>query len=161
MINLDLGGPFTLADGRNVVYGIDLTTGHAVAFFFTGHSTNTGNTTLTVCGEQIGINTAEDVGPIGVTVLAVDWYNSGLVSDAITDLTILPGSDRYTTAFSGAPFPFLTTIGAGAADTVTVTDNGTTGTSERGVLLLNDWNLLGTAGAPAANEATTIDVSAP
>jgi subtilisin family serine protease len=161
VINLDLGGAFTLADGRNVTYGIDLATGDAVAFFFTGHSTNTGNTTLTVCGEQIGINEAADIHPIGVTVLAVDWYNSGLVSDEIDDLTVLPGSDRFTTAFSGSPFPFATTIGAGAAQTVTVTDNGTTGTTERGVLLLNDWNLLGTAGAPAANEATTIEVSAP
>lgn len=162
MINLDLSGLFTVGDGRNVTYAVDLTTGAAVAFFFTGHSTNSGNTTLTVCGEQIGIDTAAEVGqPIGVAVFAVDWYNSGLVSDAVEELTIVPGSDRYTTTFSGSPFGFATTIGAGAAQTVTATDNGTAGTSESGILLLNNWNLLGTAGADTAHEAITLGVTAP
>ncbi len=162
VINLDLSGLFAVGDGRNVTYAVNLTTGAASAFSFTGHSTNTGNTTLTVCGEQIGINAAADVGhPIGVSVFAVDWYNSGLVSDAVQGLTVVPGSDRYTTAFSGSPFPFATTIAAGTAQTVTATDNGTEGTSESGVLLLLDWNLLGTAGAPADNEAIVLGVGAP
>ena len=162
VINLDLGGPFTVADGRNVTYAIDLVTGDAVAVLVTGHSTNSGNTTLTICGEQIGINAAKDVGkPMGVTVLGVDWYNSGLVSDAIDGLSIVPGADRYTTSFSGSPFPFATTIAGGASQTVTVTDNGTTGTSERGVLLLTDNNLLGTAGAVQDHEAITVGVTAP
>jgi hypothetical protein len=62
---------------------------------------------------------------------------------------------------SGSPFPFATTIGAGAAQTVTATDNGTADTSESGVPLLNDWSLLGTAGAPADAEAIVIGVSSP
>jgi minor extracellular serine protease Vpr len=161
VINLDLSGLFTVGDGRNVTYAIDLATGAAVAFFFTGHSTNSGNTTLTVCGEQIGIGTADDIGPIGVTELAIDWYNSGLVSDAVDGLTIVPGSDRYTTSFSGSPFAFATSIAAGASQTVTASDNGTADTSESGVLLLTDWSLLGTAGADAAHEAITLDVTAP
>jgi hypothetical protein len=162
VINLDLGGLFTVADGRNVVYAVDLESGDAVAFFLTIHSTNSGNTTLTVCGEQVGITEAEQVGDsIGVDVFAVDWYNSGLTTDTALGLTVAPGADRYTTTFSNIPFPFATTIGAGGAVNVTATDNGDDGTSESAVLLLLDGSLLGTGGAPAGNEAITLEVTAP
>jgi subtilisin family serine protease len=162
VVNLDLGGPFTVADGRNVTYAVDLTSGEAVAFFFTGHSTNSGNLTLTICGEQIGIDTAAEVGqPMGVEVFGVDWYNSGLVSDEVVGLTIVPGADRYTTTFSGSPFEFLTPLAAGEVQTVTATDNGTAGTTESGILFLTDWSLLGSAGAPAEREAITLGVTAP
>lgn len=158
--NFDLSNAGSLADGRNAVFAQDLATGTASVFFFTGHSTNSGNTTLTICGEQIGIDTAEEVGvPIGVDVLAADWYNSGAVTDVALDLTVVPGSDRYTTTFSGSPFGFATAIAAGAAQTVTATDNGTEDTSETGVLLLLDWSLLGSGGAPAANEAIVLEVA--
>ncbi|HEY3163371.1 MAG TPA: S8 family serine peptidase [Candidatus Limnocylindrales bacterium] len=162
VINLDLSGLFTVGDGRNVTYAIDLATGDAAAFFFTGHSTNSGNTTLTICGEQIGIDTADEVGqPMGVSVFAVDWYNSGLVSDAVGGLTIVPGDDRYTTGFGASPWPFATSIAAGAVDTVAATDNGTEDTSESGLLLLTDWSLLGTAGSNQDHEAITLEVTAP
>jgi hypothetical protein len=145
-----------------VTYGVDLATGDAVAFFFTVHSTNSGNTTLTVCGEQVGIDTPAEVGhPMGVDVFAVDWYNSGLTTDTALGLTVVPGHDRYTTTFSGSPFDFSTTIGTGTAQTVTATDTGTAGTSETGVLLLTDWSQLGTAGSPAAHEAINLGVTAP
>lgn len=163
VINLDLGGLFAFSDGRNVTYAVNLATDDPPsAFFFTGHSTNSGNTTLTICGEQIGVDTAEEVGqPMGVDVFAVDWYNSGVATDVALGLTVVPGADRYTTSFSGSPFGFAATIGAGAAQTVTATDNGTADTSETGVLLLTDWSLLGTAGAPQAAEAIVIEVAAP
>jgi hypothetical protein len=160
VINLDLGGLFAVADGRNVTYAIDLATGDATAFFFTGHSTNSGNTTLTICGEQIGL-TEESVGkPIGVDVFAVDWYNSGLTSDEALGLTVVPGADRYTTTFSGSPFGFGTVIDPGAAQTVTATDNGPAESSESGILLLNDWSQFEAGGAPQAAEATTLGVTA-
>ena len=161
VLNADLSGIGTLGDGRNVTYAIDIATGDAVAFFFTVHSTNSGNTTLTICGEQIGIDTADDVGnEMGVEVFAVDFYNSGTVTDAVTGLTVVPGADRYTTTFSGSPFEFATAISAGAAQTVTATDNGTAGTSETGLLLLLDGSLLGSGGSPAENAAITLGVTA-
>jgi subtilisin family serine protease len=162
VFNFDLSNAATIGDGRNAVFALNLATDVASVFFFTGHSTNSGNTTLTVCGEQVGLNTAEDVGhPIGVDAIASDWYNSGLVTDAALGLTIVPGGDRYTTSFSGSPFDFLTPLGAGTSQTVTATDNGTADTSESGVLLLLDWSLLGSGGAPAGNEAITLGVDAP
>jgi subtilisin family serine protease len=160
VINLDLGGLFSVADGRNVTYAIDLATGDAVAFFFTGHSTNSGNTTLTICGEQIGMATAADIpATMGVDVFAVDWYNSGLTSDQALGLTVAPGADRYTTAFSGSPFEFGTVIDPATTQTVTATDNGTAGTSESGVLLLNDWSQFGPGGAPESAEAIKLRVN--
>ena len=162
VLNADLSGIGAVGDGRNVVYAIDVATGTAVAFFFTIHSTNSGNTTLTICGEQIGIDTAEEAGhPMGVDVFAVDYYNSGTVRDFVPGLTVVPGADRYTTTFSGSPFGFATAIGAGAAQTVTATDNGTADTSETGVLFLLDGSLLGSGGAPSGNEAITLGVSGP
>ena len=162
VINLDLGGLFTVADGRNVTYAVDLATGDAVAFFFTIHSTNSANTTLTICGEQIGIDTAAEVGqPIGIDAFAIDWYNSGAVTDTALGLTVVPGADRYTTTFAGSPFELLTAIPAGGVDTVTATDNGTAGTSETGLLFLLDGSLLGSGGAPEGNAAITLSVTAP
>ena len=162
VLNADLSGIAAVGDGRNVTYAVDLATGDSVAFFFTVHSTNSANTTLTICGEQIGMNKAADIGgPVGVSVFAIDYYNSGLVTDEIDDLTVVPGADRYTTAFSGSTFAFATSIGAGAAQTVTATDNGTADTSESGVLLLLDGSLLGSGGSPAGNAAVTLDVAAP
>ena len=35
---------WTLSDGRQVTWAEDLVTGSATAFFYTEHSTNTGNT---------------------------------------------------------------------------------------------------------------------
>ena len=98
---------------------------------------------------------------MGVTALAVDWYNSNSVTDVAADLTVVPGADRYTTTFSGSPFPFATSIAAGAAQNVTATDNGTADTSESGVLLLLDGSLLGSGGSPAGNAAITLGVNAP
>ncbi len=162
VINLDLGGLFAVADGRNVTYAVDLASGDAVAFFFTIHSTNSGNTTLTVCGEQVGITDVAQLGqPIGVDVFAVDWYNSGLTTDTALGLTVNPGADRFTTEFDNSPFEFATVIAAGGSASVTATDNGDEGASESGVLLLLDGSLLGTGGAPASNEAIVIDVTAP
>jgi hypothetical protein len=162
VLNADLSGIAAVGDGRNVTYAVDLATGDSVAFFFTVHSTNSANTTLTICGEQIGMNKAADIGgPVGVSVFAIDYYNSGLVTDEIDDLTVVPGADRYTTTFSGSTFAFATSIAAGAAQTVTATDNGTEDTSESGVLLLLDGSLLGSGGSPADNAAITLDVAAP
>ncbi len=54
-----LNRDFTLnnvSDGRNLSFVVNLETDEAGAFFFTDHKTNSGNTVLLVCGEQIGLN---------------------------------------------------------------------------------------------------------
>ncbi|NIQ12785.1 MAG: hypothetical protein GWO08_23195, partial [Gammaproteobacteria bacterium] len=44
-----------VGDGRQVTWVFNLATGSASAFFFAEHSTNTGNTVMYICGEQIGL----------------------------------------------------------------------------------------------------------
>lgn len=51
-----LGGTNTLGDGRNLVVAQDLATGSISVFFYTDHETNSANTVLNVCGEQVGLD---------------------------------------------------------------------------------------------------------
>lgn len=158
--NADLAGLGALSDGRNVTFALDLHDPAAVAtaFWTTGHSTNSANTQLTVCGEQLGLD-ADDIGkPVDVAVGAFDWYNSGELTDA-AEFSMVIGGDRYDASFAGAgPFsPIGTFIDPGAADLVTLADNGATGAnpSETGVLLQLDGSLFG-AGGTSADGATIV-----
>jgi hypothetical protein len=69
--NFDLSNSSRLGDGRNVTWAQDLATNDTgkggnphsqpappapTAFFFTQHSTNSANTILTVCGDQLGLD---------------------------------------------------------------------------------------------------------
>ena len=47
---------------------IDLATGEATAYFYAEHATNTGNTVLYICGEQVGLNGADMAYRAGTTV---------------------------------------------------------------------------------------------
>ena len=55
VLNRDASGLGTITDGRQLSWVLNLATGATSAFFFAEHSTNTGNTVLLICGEQIGI----------------------------------------------------------------------------------------------------------
>jgi hypothetical protein len=143
VFDFDLGYPF-LADGRSVTFALDLASGALSAFFFTGHSTQTGFRTHTICGEQIGIDSYEAAAGtlVGVDVLAVDIYYRGAVTDAIEDASFRVGTPR-TPAIGGALPP-------GATAGFPVIDDGDQGTSESGILLhLGD--------APADNEVLIIE----
>jgi hypothetical protein len=94
VFNSDLSGFGSLTDGRHVTFAQDLTTGAASAFFFTEHSTNTGNTVLIICGEQIGLNAGNFFQNVDAEVFAQDWYYGG-PGDLITGLTIAPLGEQY------------------------------------------------------------------
>jgi minor extracellular serine protease Vpr len=151
VFNFDLS--FTgFSDGRNVTWVLNLATGQASAFFFTDHGTNSGNTVLLLCGEQIGMNASNLGQPIDMDVLAVDIYFTGNVTDSLEDITIIPGGERY--------LGILNDIGSGATEILTVLDFGEAGTNptETGVLLLLDGARSGgvRGGAPEDNEAIAI-----
>ncbi len=61
VLNRDASGLGTISDGRQVTWAVNLATGAATAFFFAEHSTNTGNTVLLICGEQVGIERGRHV----------------------------------------------------------------------------------------------------
>jgi len=160
VFNLDLAGD--LSDGRNAVYAQDLATSEASVFFLTDHGTNSGNTVLTVCAEQIGL-TGEDFGtPITADLFAVDTYFTGTSRDMISGIEFAPLGERY--------FPVIGDDGFGSGDveaggsaTLHVMDFGAVGTnpSETGVLLFTDGARGGgiRAGAPQESEAIALTVN--
>ena len=165
VFNVDLAG---LSDGRNAVIVVDIAAGTDSVVFFTDHATNSGNTVLPVCGEQLGL-TSEDLGtPLSADLLAVDAYFTGRVTDQITGLEFAPLGERYLPvigddiAFGDVP--------AGGSATLDVLDFGAAGTNpgELGVLLLADGSRLADddatvfkTGAPRALEALKIRVESP
>ncbi len=67
----------------------------AEAFFFTEHATNTGNTVLLICGEQVGLSGTDMLATnVDMKVDTVDWYFGGL-GDSVDGLTVTPLGERY------------------------------------------------------------------
>ncbi len=128
-----LNGDFFLLnqtlDGRNLSLVFDVAAGTTGAFFFAEHATNTTNTVVTVCAEQIGM-TAADLGTRSVTLSfgASDFYFGG-PGDAIPAVTFTLGAERYTADVDD--------LGPFERGTMTVTDNGGTG-PELGIMLITN-----------------------
>lgn len=95
-IVLNRDGSFTGAsDGRQETWALDLSTGVANAFFFTEHATNTGNTVLFICGEQVGLTGTDVLSTrVDVEVLAQDFYFGG-DADRIGPFTITPLGEQF------------------------------------------------------------------
>ena len=84
-----------VTDGRQLSWVVDLATGDAGAFFFAEHATNTGNTALTVCAEQVGLTGADLLATnVDINVLAQDFYNGG-PGDFIDGITVTPLGEQY------------------------------------------------------------------
>jgi hypothetical protein len=151
VFNYDLALP-AITDGRNVTWVADLATGDASAFFYTDHGTNSGNTVLYFCGEQIGMNATNFFQPVDIQVLAVDLYFTGNVTDYLDGITVAPLGERY--------LGLVSDIAPGGEETLAVLDFGSgNDTTETGVLLLLDGargDIRG--GAPKGKEAISIKV---
>ncbi|MCB0062269.1 MAG: S8 family serine peptidase [Caldilineaceae bacterium] len=139
--NLDLAGS-DLSDGRNVTYVDNLATGESTIFFFTDHDTNSANTVLSLCGEQIGLDATALGQPMNVKAFAVDFYyfDGGTGNSPVTDvsdlLTIAPGGERYVPLFKKGGIG-TTVLPEGRSDQLRIVDTGsTTNSSETGILLL-------------------------
>ncbi len=95
ILNRDASGLGTISDGRQLSWVLNLATGAASAFFFAEHATNTGNTVLYICGEQIGMNAANlGVTQVDMDVLAQDFYYGG-PGDLIEGLVVTPLGERF------------------------------------------------------------------
>jgi len=172
-INLDVdqdpttgGGPFgseytilnrdfslnNLTDGRNLAWVVDWSAGSADAFFFTDHDTNSGNTVLTICGEQIGMNATNFLDPMDVTAQTTDFIFGGS-GDVISGITISPLGEQYLGTFENGGIG-VTEIPVRSIDRLHVLDFGpSTNNTETGLLLLYR------DGAPANNEADVVLVN--
>lgn len=147
-----LGPSFNLSDGRNVTIAQNLATGAATAFFFTDHITNSGNTVLLICGEQIGMNASNYFQPIDMNVFAADLYFGG-PGDFIGGITISPLGEQYLGIFENGGVG-STTLARNERDMLSILDFGPiTNNTESGLLLLYR------NGAPEDNEAGVVIVN--
>jgi hypothetical protein len=74
---------------------LNVATGGLSAFFFAEHSTNTGNTVLLICGEQIGMGAADLLSTqVNMNVFAQDFYFGG-PGDLVEGLTVTPLGERW------------------------------------------------------------------
>jgi hypothetical protein len=95
VLNRDASGLSTITDGRQLAWVVNLTTGAASAFFYAEHATNTGNTALLICGEQIGMNAADLLTTsVDMDVVTQDFYFGG-PGDSVEGLTVTPLGERY------------------------------------------------------------------
>ena len=95
VLNSDASGLFGSSDGRQLAWAWNLDTDSASAFFYAEHSTNTGNTVLYVCGEQVGLTGTDMLTtPVDVSVEAYDFYFGG-PGDFVDGITITPLGERY------------------------------------------------------------------
>jgi subtilisin family serine protease len=95
VLNRDASGLNTITDGRQLSWVVNLTTGAASAFFFAEHSTNTGNTALIICGEQIGMNASALLARrVNMEVVTQDFYYGG-PGDFVGGLTVTPLGERF------------------------------------------------------------------
>jgi hypothetical protein len=86
----DISGYFSLTDGRNVAVVYNYATKEAQAWFLTDHQTNSANTVLMLCAEQLGLTSADLDKQMAVGAYAFDNYFTGEYTDAIEGLTIRP-----------------------------------------------------------------------
>lgn len=94
VLNRDLSFD-NITDGQQVSWVFDVDTGSVGAFFFAEHATNTGNTVLVICGEQIGLTSADlATTRLSISVDATDFYFGG-PGDSVGPFTIVPGGDQY------------------------------------------------------------------
>jgi hypothetical protein len=152
VFNFDLSLTGARSDGRNVVFAQNLRTGRASAFFFTDHETNSANTVLYVCAEQIGLTGAALGRPIDARALAVDAYFQDVVTDFLVDLTIVPGGERYLGVFDGTAVGATLLPSRTTAD-LNIVDFGPGDGTDAGLLLLYR------GGAPDGNEAAAIPLT--
>jgi subtilisin family serine protease len=142
----------TLTDGRNVTWVINLSTSAASAFFFTDHQTNSANTVMFFCGEQIGMNASNFGQAVDVTAQVFDLYFQGSVTDMIAGITISVAGEQFLGVFdTGSGFDVgETTLAPNQSANLAVIDFGDGDSTETGLLLLYR------GGGPDGKEAAVV-----
>ena len=99
ILNRDLGGLTALTDGRQVSAVLRVSpTGTILStsiFFFAENATNTGNTVLRACANQMGLTLADVGRPMAATFFASSWYFNG-ISEFLGPYMITPGGEEFS-----------------------------------------------------------------
>ncbi|MCS6841327.1 MAG: DUF4397 domain-containing protein [Roseiflexus sp.] len=137
-------GPAFAGDGRNAFFVGRAGGTIATAYFLTEHPTNSANTIVTICGEQIGITSPGR--QINVDAYVFDNYFTGNLLSYIDDMSTVIGEPRYVDSIS------FGTVPASGSLTITILSTGSTATTtESGILLMFSYG-------PVGNEARAIKV---
>lgn len=137
----------SISDGRQLTLAFNLAANTVSAFFYAEHSTNTGNTVLIICGEQVGLSGPDMLATnVDMSVDAFDFYNGG-PGDTIGGLTVTPLGEQY--------FGIPSDIAGKSTDSLTVIDFGPfPGNSpEEGLMLITNGDR-GTGARGGATQAT-------
>jgi hypothetical protein len=95
VFNFDASLSGSVSDGRQLTWVADLTTNAASAFFYAEHSTNTGNTMMYICGEQVGLTGTDIlVTNVDMSVETEDFYYEG-PGDFVDGLTVTPLGEQF------------------------------------------------------------------
>jgi hypothetical protein len=154
VFNFDLSFSGGGIDGRQLTWAQNLTTGAASAFFFAEHATNTGNTVMIICGEQVGLTGTDLLATnVDIDVSTFDFYFGG-PGDTAGQFTVTPLGEQY--------FAIPSDIPGNSVGSVDIFDFGPfPGNSpELGVLLITngDRGPGARGGATLKTEATIIAV---
>lgn len=141
-------------DGRSVTWVYDVATGDLSAAFYVSHGTNSANTLMLICSDQIGMTAANYFQPMLADVSLWDNYFLYGPDNAavLANIEIAPLGERYV-PLNGSSY----TVPGGGKVTFPVIDFAPTGyvnASETGLLFFNDGS--GIAGAPEGEEATVL-----
>lgn len=124
-----------ITDGRNLTWVTDLAAGDTTAYFFTDHATNSANTVMLLCAEQIGLSAQDFFTPIHLIATASDFFYGG-DSDTLNGITISPLGEQYLALFA-SDGNTSTTVATHTNDRARVLDFGRlTNNTETGLLLL-------------------------
>lgn len=150
------------SDPRELTWAFDTSTGLGGAFFFTEHATNTANTSLTICAEQVGLGGADILATnVDAEAYAFDFYFGG-PGDFIDDITITPLGEGYfgVPTFGGLPFE---DIPGGLNGTLDVYDYGLWpgNTPEAGVMLFTNGDRSGPFNGGATEDTEALLFLAP
>jgi len=149
VLNRDLSGLGTISDGRQVSWVLNLATSQASARFFAEHATNTGNTVLLACAEQLGLSGADLLKTqVNVSVLTQDFYFGG-PGDEVNGLTVTPLGERFYGVANDVPGQTKDTAGLSVYDFGPFPGN----TPELGLMLFTNGDR-GTGNRGGATQAT-------
>jgi minor extracellular serine protease Vpr len=142
ILNRDLSGLTLLNDGRQVSAVLRVNAAFQILstsiFYFAENATNTGNTVLRACANQLGLSLADVGRPINATFYASSWYFNA-IDESLGPYVITPGGEQ----FSGA------------------TDVGILGESRKTNLTIREWPMFpGTSAHQGLLMFTNSDLSA-
>ena len=98
VLNRDFAGLTSLSDGRQVSAVLRMSGNTIVStsiFYFAENSTNTGNTVLRACGNQMGLGLADAGRPMRAVFFASSWYFNP-VNESLGPYFISPGGEEFS-----------------------------------------------------------------